>query len=253
MTMNEKRVLVISAHADDDLMCAGTLFKLKDKGYKLFEIVLTDSSEGGSYKAEQSVGSKASGLKKASKEAIDTKQNALVREAELDDAAKYLGLEKLYKFKEPDLGLIYSKDLMLKVVQVIREVKPQIGIIMNQFDFHIDHREAAKIGSEAFKWAPTGVRPDLGEPVKTPIVLSAEGMIPIAANVLVDTSTYVDKKLELFKKYKSQASSKAVKFDRSLGFVRGYQLRKPGAVDIEKLSAEAFTTDPTSPLILFED
>jgi LmbE family N-acetylglucosaminyl deacetylase len=244
MTMNEKRVLVISAHADDDLMCAGTLFKLKDKGYELFEIVLTDSSEGQSY---------TSGFKKASTEAIDNRQNALVREVELNAAAKFLGISKLYKFKEPDLGLMYSKELMLKVVQVVREVKPQIGIIMNQFDFHIDHREAAKIGSEAFKWAPTGVRPDLGEPAKVPVVLSAEGMLPVAANVLVDTSAYVDKKLELFQKYESQASPKAIKFDRSLGFVRGYQLRKPGAVDVEKLSAEAFTTDPTSPLILFED
>lgn len=232
--VNQPNVLVLSAHADDHIACAGTLFKLKDKGYKLYEVVFTDSSEGKDYRQNL----------------IDQTTDATqqMRATELSAASKFLGMEKTFQLNLEDLGLTYSKNLVFEVVKIIRLVKPTIGIIMNSFDFHPDHRETYKIGSEAFKFAGTGVKPELGENYRTPIVLCGEGMIPVAANILVDITNYASKKMELYKIYESQANPKALNFEQSLMNIRGYQLRK-----VNSLAAEAYTTDPLSPAILFED
>lgn len=226
----QKNILVITAHADDHLACAGTLFKLKDKGYSIYELILTSSGEGRDYRKP--------------KVGISVEK---MRDTEFSAASKFLGTKQVFKLNQEDLNLQYSKELMLKVVQTIRVVKPEIGITHNPYDWHPDHVAAAKIAGEAFKIAGTGVWPELGENYRTPIVLQAEGMLPIVADVLVDITDYAAKKRELFALYESQANPKLVAFTEGLGSVRGYQLRRP-----ESFVAEAYTTDATNPVILFD-
>jgi N-acetylglucosamine malate deacetylase 1 len=228
---NIKSVLVISAHADDHTSCAGTLLKLKNKGFDLFEVVLTNSEEGRDFR-DRTV-------------SMNVKE---MRDQELSLASKFLGIKRTFKFDQEDLNLKFSKDLMLQVAGIIRKVKPEVGIVMNCFDWHTDHKEASKIGTEAFKWAATGVRPELGDAWRTPIVLLAEGMLPVLPNVLVDITEFAKQKMELWKLYESQARPQLVNFDEGLMNVRGYHLRRPGS-----LTAEAFTTDPTSPMVLFDE
>ena len=231
---NNKNLLLISAHADDHIACAGTVFKLIDRGYTPYEIVLTNSGEGPDMRK---VGSTQN-------------QNAIksLRKSELTKASKFLGIKKTYYLENDDLNLLYSKNLMIKVMSIIREVKPAIGFLMNSHDWHPDHREAFKIGSEAFKWSASGIRPELGPAWKTSMVLCGEGMIPIPANILVDITSYADKKMQLWKIYDSQATSKSIKYEEGLLQVRGYQQRK-----LDGYFAEAFTTDPLSPILLFEN
>ena len=87
----------------------------------------------------------------------------------------------------------------------------------------------------------------LGYPWRVSLVLCAEGMLPIKTQILVDVSKYKDKKIKLFKLYQSQASTKALAFEESLGRVRGYHLRKENF-----LFAEAFTLQEEFPILLFE-
>jgi len=232
MKIKNKNILIISSHADDHIACAGTVFKLRERGYVPYEIVLTDSAEG------PHNGKKQNGN-------INMVE---LRNSELTAASKYLGIKKTYLLKQPDLGLTYSKALLFAIVKVIRKVKPEIGFIMNSNDWHPDHRENFKIGSEAFKWAGSGVKKELGNFWRTPVVLVAEGMIPIQANILVDITDYEDKKTKLWKMYESQATPGLINYEKSLGSIRGYQLRKNGGK-----AAEAFSTDPTSPIILFDE
>lgn len=227
---NRKTVIVISAHADDHISSAGTLMKLRDQGYELYEIVLTDSSEGKDYRGNKNEQGVAS-----------------MRDAELSKASQFLGIKSTYRIFQEDLALTYSKDLIFKVVPIIRELKPTVGIILSNFDWHPDHRATFQIGSEAFKWAATGVKPELGTNWRTPTVLCVEGMLPIKPNILVDVTAYAQAKMELWKVYESQAKPQALNFEEGLMAVRGYHLRRPGS-----LMAEAFTTDPTSPIILFD-
>lgn len=227
----KKSVLVISAHADDHIACAGTLFKLRNQGYYLYEVVLTTSGEGRDYRKGRS--------------GHNTEK---LRDKELGAASRFLGTQKLYRLGQEDFGLCYSKNLVLRVVEIVREVKPMVGVIHHQFDWHPDHQEAYKIGNQAFKMAATGIKPKLGEHWRTPIVLAAEGMLPIKPNVLVDITKYAPKKKQLWELYESQARPQALSFDESLMRVRGYHLRRAGSI-----MAEAFSTDLTSPIILFDE
>lgn len=226
----QKNLLVVTAHADDHIASAGTIFKLKDQGYDVYELILTDSGEGRDYRKPE-----------------ETYDVSTMRESEFSEASKFLGTKRVYSFSQEDLNLQYSKELVFRAVAVIREVKPTVGIIMNNFDWHPDHIAAHKIGAMAFKMAATGIRPEIGEHHRTSMVLAVEGMLPIKPSILVDITNYYDKKIELFKIYESQASSKALGFQEGLAKVRGYHVRRNGS-----LLAEAYSTDLTSPILLFD-
>lgn len=230
-SVQTRSVLVISAHADDHIACAGTLMKLKDMGYLINEIVLTTSEEGRDFRDP------------------DGDYNvADLRLQELSKASAFLGVTQTYLLNQEDLNLQYSKELVFKVVEIIRSVRPTVGIIHNDFDWHPDHRAAFAISSEAFKISATGIMPQKGGQWRTPIVLAAEGMLPVKPHVLVDITAYAQQKMKLWKIYESQAQPKALNFEESLMQVRGYHVRRPGS-----FMAEAFTTDPTSPIVLFDD
>ncbi len=226
-------MLIISAHSDDDLVCAGSVFKLQDQGYETYEILLTNSEEGND--------------RRNGKLLRDQKEVIRLREDEFNTATKFLGVKKKFVFGEEDLNLEFSKELMLKVVKIIREIKPQIIFTMNEKDYHKDHIAAAKITEEATFWAATGIRPELGNPHRTDIVLYGEGMLPIDPHVLIDITGYQNKKMEFFKIYESQANSKATLFTESLMKVRGYHIRKQ-----KEEYAEAFTLNSKFPTILFD-
>ncbi|NTV31289.1 hypothetical protein HGA91_04925 [candidate division WWE3 bacterium] len=226
-----KSVLVVTAHADDHIASAGTIFKLKDQGYEVYELIMTDSSEGRDYRHLNG--------------SYDVSQ---MREDEFSDASLFLGTKEIYRLGQEDLNLRYSKQLVFQTAHIIRQIRPTVGIIMNNFDWHSDHIASYRIASTAFKIAATGIRPELGDHHRTPMVLAVEGMIPIKPSILVDITNYYDKKIELFKIYESQASSKSLGFHEGLAKVRGYHVRRNGS-----LLAEAFSTDPTSPIILFDE
>lgn len=198
MTKNKKQVLVISAHPDDEIACAGTLMKLKDRGYKISEIILTGGGEGG---------------------------DPSEREKEMRRASEYLGMSEVIFFNQEDLGLRYSKELMLQVMAVVRRLAPKVVILMNKNDFHPDHRAAFEVGIEAVKYASTGVRADLGGSVRVKLVLSMGGMWPIRPDLMVDVTNYKDRKIKMFSLHQSQVNQKAVNFELAMMTIYGYQHR----------------------------
>ncbi len=86
----------------------------------------------------------------------------------------------------------------------------------------------------------------MGKPYRTPIVLFAEGTVPITPSILVDVTTFMPKKVKLFKVYASQASSKDLELMKSFATIRGYHLRTP-----EGIYAEAFSVEQNILPILF--
>ena len=47
MKKKKQQILVIAAHPDDEIACAGTLMKMRDSGFEINELVLTGGGEGG--------------------------------------------------------------------------------------------------------------------------------------------------------------------------------------------------------------
>ncbi len=232
--MNKKNLLIISAHADDHISAAGTVFKLqKEFGFNAYEAVMTNSELGQNFKVNSE---------------IDKKEVAKTRSIELTKASNFLGIKKSFIFNESDLALIYSQSLVFGVVKIIREVRPEIIFLHNPYDAHPDHIASYKIGINAIKVAAMGVKKEtLGKPFRVPMVLCAEGMLPIKTQILVDITKYMKRKTKLFQIYESQANSKAVNFEEGLATVRGYHLRK-----IDGTHAEAFTLQEEFPILFFE-
>lgn len=228
-----KNILIVSAHADDHITSAGSVFKLQSQGYNAYEILLTNSQEGRDRR----------GKSKSAKNAVIN-----LRVGEFDRATEFLGIKQKFLLAEEDLNLQFSKKLMFKVAKIIRQVKPEVIFTLNPLDYHSDHREAAHIVEEASFWAATGVKPELGEPHRTPTVLYGEGMLPIVAQIIVDITEFIDKKMELFSIYESQADSKSTVFEKSLNCVRGYHLRRSTKSEY----AEGFTVNPKFPNIIFD-
>lgn len=198
------------------------------------EVVLTNSNLGQNFR---------------SKKELDVKTVAKTRSKELSTASKFLGIKKSFQLNQPDLALRYTRRFVFKVVEIIREVKPQIVFLHNQYDAHPDHKIAYEIGLTAIKVAAMGVKKEtLGASWRVPLVLCSEGMLPIKTQILVDITGYMDKKIKLFRLYLSQASPKAIAFEKGLATVRGYHLRKEGSS-----FAEAFSLQEEFPVILFEE
>ncbi|OGM18499.1 hypothetical protein A2686_02745 [Candidatus Woesebacteria bacterium RIFCSPHIGHO2_01_FULL_38_10] len=233
--MKKKNLLIISAHADDNVSCAGTVFKLSQEfGFTAYEAVLTNSQLGQSFKNKK-----------------EKKKNlvARVRFKELKIASKYLGIKKTFQFGKPDLSLEYSQEITFKLAKIIRKVKPEVIFLHNPYDAHPDHKTSYKIGLDSIKIAAMGVEKEkLGTPYRVPIVLCSEGMLPVKTQILVDITKYQKKKERLFKLYSSQASPKALKFEKGLSMVRGYQLKKD-----KSFYAEAFTLQEEFPILFFEE
>lgn len=231
----KKRVLIISAHADDHVMFAGTLFKLQESGYELHEVVMTDSREGGDKR------------KDSQKQTPDHIQ--ILRQNEFTAASQFLGLQSKYLLGEEDLNLQYSKKLMLKLVEIIRSIKPKIIITLHKNDYHRDHRAVSKISQEAIFWAATSIRADLGRAHRTPTTLYSEGLQSQKVDVLVDVSAFYQKKLELFNFYLSQADLETIEILKSMMITRGYHLNNREQIEY----AEGFSLGNKFPNLMFED
>lgn len=228
----KKKILGITAHADDHIMFAGTVLKLQKSGYDYTEVVMTSSGEGRDYR-------KLSG---------NGRDNITqYRHEELSAALSLLSCKKLYTCNQEDQNLQYSKELMHTLIKIIRKEKPEIVFTMNAFDVHPDHTAMAHIVREAVRWAAKNFRTEYGKPHRVTYPLYAEGTVPVDPHILVDVTDYYEKKEELFRLYTSQASQKDLDLLKGISAIRGYHLRKP-----EGQHAEAFTVEKNSLPILFE-
>ncbi len=233
--MKNNNILIISAHADDHLFCAGTVFKLKaERGMTPFEIILTDFSKGQDFrsKAHQSNGKVQE-----------------IRGQELDQASKCLGVKETFLLNQPDFGLVPSPDLIHQVAGIIRQVKPKIVFLLGATDMHPDHKAAFRIGIEAIKFASFDIEEKVyGPSYRVPTILCTDQELPNSIHIIVDVTPYLKKKAELYQAYQSQMSPKAMAFEKGMLAVRGYHLSNK-----EELAAEAFSLQSEFPIIGFEN
>lgn len=209
----DNKILLISAHPDDETSCLGTLLKLKAKKWQIYQVVLTDAGEG---------------LDKKVTKTQSYAEVAEKRQQEMSIVGKALGMDQIFFMTEEDLNLRYTKELMLKLAKIIRAVKPSRVILMNRHDYHPDHKAAYRLGIAAVRWAASGIRPDFGKPHRVSTTLQMGGMIITRPDFIEDVTSVVDKKIELLKLHGSQASTKMIKFEEASMIYFGYHMRTDG-------------------------
>ncbi len=188
-----KKVLVIAAHPDDEILgCGGTILKRVAKGDKVYSLCLGEGISSRYLKREL-----------VKKEKLTSLHDCYIK------AAKLMGFKKSWLNKFPD-NRFDSVDLLdiIKVIEKVKkEIKPQIIYTHFENDLNIDHRIT-------FQAVITACRPVSEESVKeiysfetpssTEWTSSHSGENHFRPNVFVDIKGTIDKKINIMKVYKSE-------------------------------------------------
>ncbi|OHB75209.1 MAG: hypothetical protein A2Z25_04910 [Planctomycetes bacterium RBG_16_55_9] len=126
---NRKTVLSLGAHPDDaEFLCAGTLALLHEKGW---EIHIATMAPGDC------------GTVQYSREEISR-----IRKAEAAKSASIL--DGTYHCLEcGDIFIMYDRPSLLKAIELVRKVRPQIVFATSQSDYMVDHEMAGKLAQTA--------------------------------------------------------------------------------------------------------
>jgi LmbE family N-acetylglucosaminyl deacetylase len=226
--MKQKNILVFSAHPDDHLTCAGTLMLLKEKGFKIHEVVATKGEQGPWREKETNF----------EKNELQEK-----RSEEISEASKIIGIDSTSYLDLPDSRVEKNHETVDKIVEIIREKRPDFVFTLNSKDYHTDHSEVSKMVTVGVERASWDFMKEKGEPFKVPIFLFSEGFYFGRADLVVDITDYVEKKEKVLAVYDSQINSAEKVLLQSMNSYRGFFCRE------ENLrQAEAFQVPENYPL-----
>ena len=118
-------VLAIAAHRDDvEQTCGGTLLRMAVRGLRTAILDLTQGEAG-------------------------TRGTAAEREAEANEAARLMNVNWRQALDLPDGAVENTLEYRLKIVRVLRQVRPRVVILPYGQARHPDHAAVATLGYEA--------------------------------------------------------------------------------------------------------
>lgn len=185
-----KKVLVVVAHPDDEVLgCGGTLAKLSKEKYKIFILIL---GEGITSREKN---------RQRSKNELDIIQ----LQEQAKKANKLLGVEETFFCDFPDnrFDTVAFLDIVKKIEEVKIKIKPDIIFTHYGKDLNIDHQIT-------YRTVLTATRPLKHETVKQiysfEVLSSTEWSYPLSfsPDTFFDISKTIDIKLKAMKQYKTE-------------------------------------------------
>lgn len=178
-------VLAIGAHPDDiELACGGTVASLVRSGHR---VVVADLTQG----------------------ELGTRGTKDLRLKEAAAAAKILGVDERITLDIPDGNIELSQRNILKVVAVIRYVRPSILIIPHSEERHPDHVRAHRLCKEAWFYAglkniTTKRAGKPQQPHRPDVYFEFQQWYQFIPSFIVDTSATFDVKMKAIRAFGSQ-------------------------------------------------
>lgn len=178
-------ILAIGVHPDDiELSCCGTL---------LHHIAL----------------GKTVGLLDLTCGELGTRGSAEIRLQEAEVASQMIGAVVRGNLEMEDGFFEYTKENMLKIVEIIRLMRPEIVLANAVSDRHPDHGRAAKLTADACFYAglrriETEWEEEAQEAWRPKAVYHYIQDHNLTPDFVVDISPYIDQKIEIIQAYKSQ-------------------------------------------------
>jgi LmbE family N-acetylglucosaminyl deacetylase len=190
-----RTVLAIGAHPDDvELLCAGTLALLHARGWKVECATMTPGDCGSTTRNRGEI-------------------SAIRRKEAAASAALLNG--KYHCMECDDVFIAYDRPTLLKVIKLVREVRPAIVLTMSPEDYMVDHEVTSEIVRTACFAAgmknidTDGIDPFLSvphlyymDPMEGKDILGNA----IRATTVVDISSTMGKKEQMFLCHESQLS-----------------------------------------------
>jgi LmbE family N-acetylglucosaminyl deacetylase len=213
------KVIIISAHPDDETLGAGgTILKHKKNGDEVHWLIVTDVFENEGFSNER----------------------VLSRKQEIENVAKLYSFNNVYNLGYPTMKL--NDTILFELVNTIslifQELQPETIYVMNRSDAHSDHRivfDAVLSCTKSFRYpyvkkvlmyeclSETEFAPILPERVFQP-------------NYFVDISNFLDKKIEIMKIFDSELGEHP--FPRSIKNIEALATYRGATVGVNY--AEAF-------------
>ena len=186
--------LAIAAHPDDiEFVMAGTLLLLKEAGWDIHCLNVTDGNMGSTV--------------------MNAAQTARVRSKEAQASAKLMRAKWHAPFC-PDLGVFYTEKNIRRVCAVVREAKPTVILTHALADYMEDHMITARLAvSGAFargipNYRSTPQRPPTLEPCviyhAMPHGQCTPTRVPVTPEICVDTTSVHTAKREALACHQSQ-------------------------------------------------
>lgn len=192
---HSKTVLAIGAHPDDiEILCAGTLALLHEKQWQIEFATMTPGDCGSTTLGREEIGR--------------------IRKAEAMASAKMLG-GNYHCMECDDIFVACDRPTLLKVIKLIRQVRPGIVFTMSPQDYMIDHEvTSAIVRTACFSAGIRNIDTDGAEPfMKMPYLYyfdPIEGKdihgTEIRASTIVNISSTMQIKERMFRCHESQQS-----------------------------------------------
>lgn len=176
-------ILAIAAHRDDvEQTCGGTLLKMRSLGLETGILDLTQGEAG-------------------------TRGSAAERAAEADAAGRILGVRWRQALDLPDGRIENSWENRLKIVRVLRELRPRVVILPYWQGRHPDHYTASTLGYEAC-FVSGLARVETGSSPHRPYkVLYASLYADVRPTFVVDITPFIEQRYQSLMAYRSQYSN----------------------------------------------
>ncbi len=226
--MKQKNIILFTAHPDDHLTCAGTLIFLKEKGFKIHEVVATRGEQGPWRKKE-----------------ADFKKKELQekRSEEISKASEIIGIKSTSYLNLPDSRVEKNHETVDEIIGIIREKRPDFVFTINPKDYHTDHTEVSKMVTIGVERASWDFMKEKGKPFKTPVFLFSEGFYFGKADIIFDITDYTERKKKVANVYDSQINSSEKVLLQSMNSYRGFFCREDNI-----RQAEAFEIPKNYPI-----
>jgi len=173
-------VLAIAAHRDDvEQTCGGTLLRMAARGLRTAILDLTQGESG-------------------------TRGTAEDRAREAAEAARLLGVGWRQALDLPDGAIENSLENRLKIVRILRQVRPRVVILPYWQARHPDHAIVATLGYQACFLSGLS-KVETGTPPHRPFkIIYASLYADVRPTFVVDITRFIDQRHQALMAYKSQ-------------------------------------------------
>ena len=239
--MEEKKtVLSFGAHPDDaEFVCAGTLALLHQRGWEVHIATMTPGDCGTVEYSRAEI--------------------SRIRKAEATKAATLLD-GTYHCLESDDIFIMYDRPTLLKAIELVRQVRPQIVLTLSPSDYMVDHETAAKLAQTAcfccgvVNVETPGAQPFepiphlyYADPPEAKTILGA----PVKATTLVDIGDAIEIKEKMLCCHESQRNwllkhhgmDQYVEAMKVLGRLRGHEIDRPFAEGFRQHLGHAYPHD----------
>ncbi len=185
--MDHLDILAIFAHPDDvELTVGGTLLKMRSAGYRTGALDVTQGEMG-------------------------TRGTVEGRAAEAAEAAAILKLDVRENLELPDGHVFADDDSRIKLVRVLRRLRPRVILTHQERDPHPDHDHIVQLVRESARLASMRKYDEQAgqERLTPPIVAHTVFSRSVVPSFIVDISEFLDDKMAAIRAHRSQFFSAA--------------------------------------------